>query len=83
MNTTKIKTTGHSADVQMQLFLNGSVLSIGQLGIGFIILDNPRDHGPMDAEIFVSIDGRERRWTVHLPDGISAAEPHTRIQSCQ
>jgi hypothetical protein len=83
MKTTKLHSTGHSADVRMQLFVDGHVLSIGQLGLGFMILENPTDHGPMEAEVAMSVDGRESRWTVHLPDGISSTEPHTRITSCQ
>lgn len=63
----------------MHLTLGGHVLSIGQLGPDFIILREPTDHPPTDAEIAVSIDARERRWNVHLPDGISAAKPKTRI----
>ena len=70
---------GHSAVVQMQLSVNGHVLSIGQLGPDFLILDDPCDHPPSEAEVAVSIDGRERRWRVHLPDGISAANSHTKI----
>jgi hypothetical protein len=69
---------GYSAPVEMQLFLDGAVLSIGQLGPDFIILDNPTDHPPADAEIAVWIDGRERRWNVSLPEGIDAANPETK-----
>lgn len=63
----------------MQLYVNGHVLSIGQLGPDFIILDNPADHLPSTAEIVLSIDGRERRWTIALPDGVAADKPETRI----
>ena len=66
----------------MQLYVNGHVLSIGQLGPDFIILRDPSDHPPIEqAEIAVSIDGRERRWHVRLPDGIAAGQPETRIIS--
>jgi hypothetical protein len=70
---------GYSADVRMQLCVNGHVLSIGQLGPDFIILDDPIDHPPAGAEVAMSIDGRERRWAVQLPDGVSASNPQTRI----
>jgi hypothetical protein len=72
---------GYSADVRMQLCINGHVLSIGQLGPDFIILDNPAQHPPADAEIALWIDGRERRWHVHLPEGIVAGKPETKISS--
>jgi hypothetical protein len=54
-------------------------MSIGQLGPDFLMLDDPADHPPSDGEIIVSIDGRERRWRVHLPEGTAADKAHTRI----
>ena len=62
----------------MQLCVNGYVLSIGQLGPDFIILENPTDHPPAEAEIAVWIDGRERRWNVQLPEGIKSEKPETK-----
>ncbi len=70
---------GHSADVRIQLNLNGFVLNVAQLGPDFITVRNAADHPPADAEIVMSIDGRERRWNVYLPDGISADKPNTKI----
>jgi hypothetical protein len=72
-----------SADVRMRLSANGHVFVIGQLGPDFLILDDPADLPPTEAEVFVSIDGRERRWTVQLPEGVSAGKPETRIADCQ
>ena len=70
---------GYSADVRMQLNLNGHVLPIGQLGPDFIILRNAPEHRPAEAEIVMSIDGKERRWMVNLPEGISAKNELTKI----
>ena len=70
---------GYSADVRMEMCVNGFVLAIAQLGPDFVILDKPNDHPPTEAQIAVWIDGRERRWNVHLPDGIDAGRPHTKI----
>jgi hypothetical protein len=78
MNATQDK-VGHSAEVHMQLNLNGFVLPIGQLGPDFLILRDPTDHPPAEAEIVMSIDGEERRWNVHLPDGISVDKVRTKI----
>jgi hypothetical protein len=61
----------------MHLNVNGQVFSIGQLGPDFLILDDPTNHPAADGEIVVSIDGRERRWRVHLLDGISPSKPRT------
>jgi hypothetical protein len=63
----------------MALCANGHLFSIGQLGPDFLMLDDPVDHPPGQAEITMSIDGRTRRWSVYLPDGIAAGKPETRI----
>ena len=63
----------------MHLFVNGHVLPISHLGPEFVILRNPVEHGPTDAEISLSIDGNERRWTVHLINGIQADRVRTLI----
>ncbi len=67
----------------MHLSVNGHIFSIGQLGPDFLLLDDPNDHPPTTAEITLSIDGRERRWQVFLPDGIVARQAETRIASCR
>jgi len=69
----------HSAEVQMHLSVNGHIMSIGHLGPDYVILDDPVDHPPADAQIFLSIDGRERRWQVRLVDGSTASQARTRI----
>jgi hypothetical protein len=61
------------------LCVNGHVFSVGQLGPDFLILDDPADHPPGDAEIVLSIDGRVKRWPVQLPDGVNTGKPETRI----
>jgi hypothetical protein len=75
------KSPGHSAIVRMTLHLN--VLPIAQLGPDFLILTNPVEHSPAEAEIALSIDGHERRWPVRLHEGISTAERRTRISACE
>jgi hypothetical protein len=56
----------------MHLIVETQILSIGQLGPDFLILDEPVDHPPTNARLFFSVDGNERQWTVRLPEGISA-----------
>lgn len=70
---------GHSADVRIQLNVNGFVLSVAQLGPDFLTVRDAADHPPADAEIVMSIDGEVSRWNVYLPDGISPDRPNTRI----
>ena len=62
---------GHSAQVKMQLLVNGSSLAIAQLGPDFLLVDEPINHPPSEARVVLQIDQSERRWTIHLPNGIS------------
>jgi hypothetical protein len=79
MSTIDREKLAHSAGVQMQLSVNGHVLNIGHLGLDYVILDNPIDHPPSDAEIFMSVDGNQSRWRVKLVDGLSATRARARI----
>ena len=42
------------------------------MGPDYIIVNSASDHLPCDASIVLKVDDNERRWNVHLPDGISA-----------
>jgi hypothetical protein len=72
----------YSARVCMELHLNGSVLAISHLGPDYLILSEPIDHPPAQAEITMSVDGRESRWAVQLPEGLSAASRQTSVLTC-
>lgn len=56
----------------MRLLLEGASLLVGQLGPDFLLLKEPIDHPPANATIVLCVDGNERQWNVHLPEGISA-----------
>ena len=77
------KGNGYSADVRIQLTLNGQVLSIAQLGPDFLVLKNTVPHPPAEAEIFMSIDGAESRWRVRLVDGIVLGRRRVKIVRCR
>jgi hypothetical protein len=79
MDATHLEFEGFSARIQMELRLNGVVLSISHLGPDFLILDDPIEHPPAEAEIMMSVDARERRWPVYLPAGVSPTTKRTRI----
>ena len=82
MNARLQKSLIHSADVRMHLTVNGQILPIAQLGPEFVILRHPTDHLPAMAEVFVSIDGNEKRWPVYLTEGIKTSERRTLISAC-
>jgi hypothetical protein len=79
MSTVNQNRSGHSADVQMRLSVDGHTLSIGHLGPDYVILDASIDHPPSDAEVFLSVDGKESRWKVRLIDGLSASQARSRF----
>jgi hypothetical protein len=64
----------------MELHVNGHIMSIGQLGPDFIMLEDPTDHAPGAAEIAMSVDGQISRWSVYLVDGIASGQDKTRIE---
>jgi hypothetical protein len=72
----------YSADVRMELRLNGHIFAIAQMGPNFLLVKNPIHHPPVVAEIAMSIDGEESRWPVRLDQGMSAAQERISITRC-
>jgi hypothetical protein len=56
----------------MQLLFNGTAIPIAKMGPDYIVVNSAGDHPPCNASIVLRVDDSERRWDVHLPDGISA-----------
>jgi hypothetical protein len=73
---------GHSAEVRISLMFSGHSIQVAQLGPDFLLLDAPADHPPGLASILLRVDESERRWNVHLPNGISAASKRVAITAC-
>lgn len=82
MGPTNLNVQNHSARVRMELRLHDAVLTISHLGPDFLILAEPVNHPPTQAEIAISVDGREKRWAVQLPAGLSISSRRTRILPC-
>jgi hypothetical protein len=72
----------HSADVRIELTVNGHVFLVAKLGPDFVVLRNPIAHPPAEAELMLAIDGDVRRWRVELIDGIVPGGGDTRFRSC-
>jgi hypothetical protein len=70
---------GHSAEVKMRLELGDSTFPVAQLGPDFLILRTLVEQAPADAVLFYSVDGKERRRDIRLPEGISPTRPRTPI----
>jgi hypothetical protein len=67
----EINYSGHSSLVQMRLIINGLSIPVRQMGPDFVLVDSSADVPPGDATIALSVDGKERRWRVRLPEGVS------------
>jgi hypothetical protein len=63
---------GHSAQVKMKLLVNGSSLSVTQMGPDFLLVTSAINHPPADAILVMQVDESERQWNVRLPNGISS-----------
>lgn len=70
---------GHSAQVKMRLLVNELSLSVAQMGPDFLFVDAPVNHAPVAASLVLQVDQSERRWNVHLPNGISAGKKRVEI----
>ena len=58
---------------------SGDCLGVGQLGGEFLIFDSPTNLSPCEGEMMLSVDGKERRWKVSLPEGASEDVVKTKI----
>ena len=71
----------HSADVKIDLILNGHTLPVAQLGPDFLVLDHPADYPAGPANILMSVDGEAERWSVRLPEGVQTTRRKVPISS--
>ena len=56
----------------MKLLVNGSSLSVTQMGPDFLLVTAGIDHPPAEATLVMQVDESERQWNVRLPNGISS-----------
>jgi hypothetical protein len=71
----------HSAVVHMELRLDGQVVPIAQMGPDYIVVEQPFDHSPAEADVLLRIDESESVWRVWLVEGISAKRQKTMIEA--
>lgn len=62
----------YSATVDLRLRVNGRILDVGQVGHKFLILNEKWEVAPgTDADVIITVDGRESVHPVVLHEGIS------------
>jgi hypothetical protein len=57
---------GYSADVEIELTIDGRRLSVGQVGRNLLIFDAPVSLPATTGELALTIDGKIRRWTISI-----------------
>jgi hypothetical protein len=81
MNSTLASHGGHSAKVEIELHLYGQIISVNQVGPGFLFLTSSEDFRPGEGVLIIRVDGKERRTQVNLPSGIAAGSERVLIRS--
>ncbi|HEX4121239.1 MAG TPA: hypothetical protein VH619_11525 [Verrucomicrobiae bacterium] len=69
----------HSAQVEMQLIINGESIGITHMGPDFLIVESGKEYPPGEATIVLQVDQSERRWTVRLPCGLQPGRTRVSI----
>jgi hypothetical protein len=69
--------TGYSTELEGFLCVGSQRLALHELGPDYCVVRSSLPAPPSQAEILLSIDGQESRFTVMLPDGI--APPQTKV----
>ena len=75
--------TGYSADVRLELLVNGRCVRLSQVGPDSLILAKPTEIPVGSAELVVTVDGHEHRRRIHLSEGASEASRRVRICSSE
>ena len=60
---------GHSAEVQIELFMAGQRFPVAQVGGGRLIFDQPVTLPAAEGQLLITIDGHPHRWSVILRNG--------------
>jgi hypothetical protein len=73
---------GHSAQVKIELLVQGNSVPVAQLGPDFLLLDKPFNHPPDNAKLILQVDEHVRRWNIRLPCGLSAGDNRVPLAVC-
>jgi hypothetical protein len=64
----------HSAAVTLRFIVGDASFELGQVGPEMLIFQQDCELPPCDGEVVMTIDGREYRTQVQLPDGRQRGE---------
>ena len=71
----------YSSDVVLQLIVGERVFELARTGPGYVVMEEPVELPPCDAELLMSVDGRMHRWSVFLDQGAVPFESRVNIAS--
>ena len=72
--------SAYSAEVQLDLVIEGRSIPLAQISRDWIVLREPMDLEPGFGEVVATIDGNERRWPVSLTEGSCATAAKVAIR---
>lgn len=75
--------SNYSAEITLSLEVNGHAWPLAMIGPDSFVPKQPIQLDPCDAEIVMTIDGKERRWPVRLIDGATPFDKDVRISDRQ
>jgi hypothetical protein len=71
--------TGYAAEVKLWMSCAGRILQLSHVSTTSVIAREPIDLDPCDADVVVSVDGRESSRPVRLVHGMRRDTPKTQI----
>ena len=74
------QTNGYSSTVDLSLELVGETISLHAIGPDLITLREAYEAPPGPATVVMRVDGRERRWSVLLVDGLRPDSKIARVE---
>jgi hypothetical protein len=75
------QTNGYSSTVELNLAVDGRLLSLHAIGPDRITLREAYEAPPGPATVVMRVDGREDRWSVLLPEGLTADRRTARVEN--
>ena len=73
--------TNYSANIRLQLLVGDQIFPLAKIGPESIVLREAIELPACEAEISMSVDGREHRWQVFLTDGAVPFDTAIQIMS--
>jgi hypothetical protein len=68
----------YSSEVSLTLLIDGQALRVWQVGPEMLILKDRLATTTREATLIITVDGRERRQAVVLPQGLAANQEEVR-----